>query len=89
MLDLDASGDLWVTATPGCEFEVAGGRAHVGGASHGALQKLDSNSLLLFSGGDSTLPRHLRSIDIAPLCMSLLGIPMRYRVGESRAAALR
>jgi hypothetical protein len=30
----------------------------------------------------------LRSVDIAPLCMELLGVPMRYRVGEPRSAGL-
>jgi hypothetical protein len=26
----------------------------------------------------------MRSIDIAPLCMRLLGLPMRYRPGDRR-----
>jgi hypothetical protein len=86
VLDLDKSGEVWVTAKPGCEFEVEGGKAHVGGASHGALHALDSLSLLIVAGGASpvTLPRHVRSVDIAPLCMQSLGIPMRYHVGEPR-----
>jgi hypothetical protein len=25
-------------------------------------------------------------VDIAPLCMSILGIPMRYKVGDPRGA---
>ena len=86
VLDLDQSGELWVTARPGCEFQVPGGKAHVGGASHGALHALDSYSPLIVAGGPvrPRLPRHLRSIDIAPICMELLGIPMRYRPGEPR-----
>jgi hypothetical protein len=28
----------------------------------------------------------MRSLDIAPLCMQVLGIPMRYRVGDGRRA---
>ena len=84
-LDLKQSGDIWVTATPGCEFEVPGGEAHVGGASHGALHALDSYSPLIIAGPRPyALPRHVRSVDIAPLCMDLLGIPMRYRIGEPR-----
>ena len=86
-LDLHKSGDLWVTAKPGCEFEVPGGKAHVGGASHGALHALDSNSPLIVAGPSRMqLPRRMRSVDIAPLCMHMLGIPMRYGVGDPRGA---
>jgi hypothetical protein len=86
VLDLEHSGELWVTAKPGAEFEVPGGKAHVGGASHGALHALDSHSPVILAGGGirPTLPRDLRSIDIAPLCMQLLGIPMRYCPGDPR-----
>ena len=87
VLDLDKSGEIWVTAKPGCEFEVPGGKAHVGGASHGALHKLDSLSPVVIAGGMARpqLPRSFRSIDIAPLIMQLLGMPMRYRPGEPRS----
>jgi hypothetical protein len=86
VLDLEQSGELWITARPGCEFEVPGGKAHVGGASHGALHALDTFSPVIMAGGGVTarLPCHMRSIDIAPLCMELLGLPMRYRVGDGR-----
>jgi hypothetical protein len=86
VLDLDQSGEIWVTARPGCEFEVPGGRAHVGGASHGALHALDSLSPVIVAGGASPprLPAAMRSVDIAPLCMDILGIPMRYRIGDPR-----
>jgi hypothetical protein len=85
-LDLEQSGELWVTAKAGCEFEVPGGEAHVGGASHGALHKLDSLSPVILAGGGvrQSLPRHMRLVDIAPLCMQLVGVPMRYRVGDPR-----
>jgi hypothetical protein len=85
-LDLDQSGDVWVTAKPGCEFEVPGGKAHVGGASHGALHALDSHSPVIMAGGPirPRLPKNLRSVDLAPLCMDVLGIPMRYRPGQPR-----
>jgi hypothetical protein len=87
VLDLDESGEIWLTAKPGCEFEVPGGEAHVGGASHGALHALDSLSPVIIAGGGvrRRLPRHLRSVDLAPLCMDLLGLPMRYRVGDPRS----
>jgi hypothetical protein len=84
-LDAPNSGEIWVTAQPGCEFEVPGGTAHVGGASHGGLHALDSLSPVVIGGaGALALPRAMRSVDIAPLCMKLLGIPMRYAVGDPR-----
>jgi hypothetical protein len=86
VLDLDQSGEVWVTARPGSEFEVPGGKAHVGGASHGALHALDSYSPVIIAGGGArpTLPLAMRSIDLAPLCMQLLGLPMRYQPGDPR-----
>jgi len=86
VVDLDQSGELWVTARPGCEFEVPGGKAHVAGASHGALHALDSLSPVIMAGGGTPrLACHMRSIDIAPICMELLGLPMRYRRGDPRS----
>ncbi|HVL68593.1 MAG TPA: alkaline phosphatase family protein [Vicinamibacterales bacterium] len=86
VIDLDKSGELWVTVKPGCEIEVPGSKAHPGGGSHGALHALDSLSPVIVAGGAAPrrLPTHLRSLDIAPLCMEILGIPMRYRVGDPR-----
>jgi hypothetical protein len=87
VLDAPNSGEIWVTAQPGCEFEVPGGIAHVGGASHGGLHVLDSLSPVVIGGaGAPALPRALRCVDIAPLCMKLLGVPMRYAVGDPRLA---
>ena len=84
-LDAPNSGDVWLTAEPGCEFEVSGGEAHAGGGSHGALHALDSLSPVIVGGaGAPALPKHMRSLDIAPLCMELLGLPMKYRVGQGR-----
>ena len=34
------------------------------------------------------LPEHMRSVDLAPLIMELLEMPMRYRVGQSRASRM-
>ena len=86
VLDLEQSGELWVTAKAGCEFEVPGGEAHVGGASHGALHKLDSLSPVIVVGAGTAgiLPRNMRLVDIAPLCMQLVGVPMRYKIGDRR-----
>ena len=85
VLDHRSSGDVWLTAEPGCEFEVKGGDAHTGGGSHGALHALDSLSPVIIGGAAAReLPRHMRSVDIAPLCMELLGLSMKYRVGQGR-----
>ena len=87
-LDAANGGAVWLSARPGCEFEVPGGKAHVGGASHGALHALDSLSIAVMGGANAPAPpRALRSVDIAPYCMTLLGLPMRYAVGEARHVA--
>ncbi len=89
MLDHPHSGSVWVTAKPGCEFEVAGGSAHLGGGSHGALHVLESACPVIVAGPTPvTLPTDMRSVDIAPLCMQLLGLPHRHRVGAPRADSL-
>jgi hypothetical protein len=72
-LDARDSGDVWLTAQPGCEFAAPGGEPHVGGASHGALHALDSLSPVI-AAGPIQLPVAMRSIDIAPICLQLLGI---------------
>jgi hypothetical protein len=57
----------------------------VGGASHGGLHALDSFSPVVVAGPSRVpVPRHMRSVDLAPLCMQLLGLQMRYRVGDPR-----
>ncbi len=89
VLDAANSGDIWATARPGCEFEVPGGKAHVGGASHGALHALDSYSPVVIAGAPLRLPRAMRSVDIAPLCMEILGMSMRYKVGDPRSSVER
>jgi hypothetical protein len=87
VLELEQSGEIWVTARPGCEFEVPGGKAHVGGASHGALHALDTLSPVIVAGGGVgpiALPQHMRSVDLAPMIMSILGLTMRYKLGDPR-----
>lgn len=83
-LDAKNSGEMWMTARPGCEFEVQGESVHTGGGSHGALHALDSLCPVIVAGMRRRLPRNMRSVDIAPLCLETLGIPMRYRVGDPR-----
>ena len=86
-LDARNGGDIWVTAQPGCEFEVTGGDAHTAGASHGALHALDSLSPVIVAGLGRRLPRAMRSIDIASLCLELLGLSIsepQLEVGSMR-----
>ncbi len=79
------SGELWLTARPGCEFEEPGGKAHVGGSSHGSLHALDSLSILIASGAaGEILPERMRAIDVAPLCMEILGKKIRFGLGDPR-----
>ena len=77
---------LWATAIPGCEFEIEGGKAHVGGASHGGLHALESSSPVIVAGPSAVrLPNHLRSVDLAPLILDLLCVPSPHAVGDPRA----
>lgn len=72
-LDADNSGELWLTAKPGCEFAAPGSAPHVAGGSHGALHALDSLSPVI-AAGPVRLPDAMRSVDIAPICLKLMGI---------------
>jgi len=42
--------------------------------------------VLIGAPGAPALPRVMRSVDIAPLCMHVLGLPFRYRLGDPRGA---
>jgi len=85
VLDHAHSGTVWVTAKPGCEFEVPGSAAHLGGGSHGALHALESVCPVIVAGPARVgLPEAMRSVDIAPLCLELLGLPSPHRVSEPR-----
>ncbi|MGE3401790.1 MAG: alkaline phosphatase family protein, partial [Vicinamibacterales bacterium] len=74
VLDARQSGDLWLTAQPGCEFDLPGGKAHLGGGSHGALHALDSLSPVIAAGLPRRLPQRMRAVDIAPLCLEAMGL---------------
>jgi hypothetical protein len=87
VLDLEQSGEIWVNAQPGCEFEVPGGKAHCGGASHGGLHALESLSPVIVANAPARLPARMRSIDIATVCSMALGLEPRYALGEPRRAA--
>ncbi|MEW4527412.1 alkaline phosphatase family protein [Maioricimonas sp. JC845] len=68
-------GDMWITARPGSEFCLSETSVHAGG-SHGTLHRLDSISPLIVAGApdDVEIPPHPRSVDIAPLCLTILGV---------------
>ena len=73
------SGHIWVTAQPGYEFQLAETNIHTGGGSHGSLHLLDSTSPLIVAGAPENIemPSHPRSVDITPLCLSMLGFDAR------------
>ena len=84
-LDNEEGGDLWVTATPDHEFCVPRTEVHTGGGSHGSLHILDSLVPLLLAGAPDgiTLPDNPRAVDVAPLCLSILGLAPVHPVGAS------
>lgn len=81
------SGDLWATAVPGCEFKLPETEVHEGG-SHGSLHTLDSSPPLIIAGLPSSLslPDTPRSVDIVPLCLSILGVAHPREVGAGHVA---
>ncbi len=66
------AGDLIVSAAPGAEFADLGGRHHVGGGSHGSLERGDSEVPMLAVGLDAPAPQRL--VDVAPLVRSHFGV---------------
>lgn len=85
ILDLPESGHLWVTAMVGYEFGLEHTGLHAGGGSHGSLHALDSTSPLIVAGAPDglTLPEHPRAVDVAPICLSILGIDSPHAPGAS------
>lgn len=76
VLPLAEAGHLWITSRPGHEFCLAHTKLHVGGGSHGSLHALDSISPLWVAGAPAglVLPPQPRSVDLVPLCLTMLGI---------------
>lgn len=74
------SGNLWVTAKLGREFCLPETSCNERG-SHGSLHALDSISPLIAAGvpAEIAIPKRLRSVDITPICLQLLGLePTRW-----------
>jgi hypothetical protein len=80
------SGDIWVTSRLGYEFQVTGTKVNRR-ASHGSLHIDDSTSPLVVAGGPKELlpPCMPRTVDVSPLCLSILGLPTQRHVGASHA----
>jgi hypothetical protein len=84
-LTCPTSGDVLLSAAPGCEFLDWGGRGHVGGGSHGSLRGEDSLGALILCGldaaarpsggpppGGASLQWTIR--DVAPLILAHFGL---------------
>ncbi|WP_339736197.1 alkaline phosphatase family protein [uncultured Gimesia sp.] len=69
------TGNLWVTVRLGKEFSLPKMKCNQAG-SHGSLHRLDSTAPLITAGlpHQFELPNALRIIDIAPICLQLLGL---------------
>lgn len=80
----DVDGEIWVTAKIGHDFGLPGTESFSGG-SHGSLHALDSTAPLITAGvpSDVALPKHPRVIDVAPLCLAILGLTPRRPVDAS------
>jgi hypothetical protein len=85
ILNLEDSGHLIVTAWPGYEFKLPRTSVHDGGGSHGSLHALDSVMPLLIAGApDGTeFPPYPRTVDVAPICLDILGLESEKSVGVS------
>jgi hypothetical protein len=69
------SGDVLVSASPGAEYTDWGGAHHVGGGSHGALHRDDSEGVLLLCGVDAPARDHWSLTDVTPLVLEHFGVP--------------
>jgi hypothetical protein len=67
------AGEVIVSATPGYEFADLAGRHHVGGGSHGSLERGDSEVPMLTVGLDP-VPRSI--VDVAPAVLTHFGVEL-------------
>jgi Type I phosphodiesterase / nucleotide pyrophosphatase len=68
-LECPHAGDVLVSASPGFEFVDWGGADHVGGGSHGSLDRDDSAGVLLVCGMDVPEREEWSIADVAPLVL--------------------
>jgi hypothetical protein len=85
IFNLKNSGHLMVTARPGYEFKLPRISVHGGGGSHGSLHAQDSVVPLLIAGAPDgiKMPLHPRTVDVAPVCLNVLGLEAERPVGVS------
>jgi predicted AlkP superfamily pyrophosphatase or phosphodiesterase len=68
-LECPHAGDVLVSASPGFEFVDWGGADHVGGGSHGSLDRDDSAGVLMVCGMDVPEREEWSIADVAPLVL--------------------
>jgi hypothetical protein len=75
-LECPHSGDVLASAEPGYEFVDWGGADHVGGGSHGALHRDDSEGVLLLCGVDAPEQAQWALTDVTGLVLRHFGVPL-------------
>ncbi|HVL38446.1 MAG TPA: alkaline phosphatase family protein [Fimbriimonadaceae bacterium] len=77
-LEAESTGHIWATARPLYEFRLPRINIHTGGGSHGSLHELDSLVPLITAGLPEGVhpPDHPRIVDISPLVLASLGLPV-------------
>ena len=79
-LECRDSGDLLISASPGCEFVDCGGAGHLGGGSHGSLHRGDSLGTLILCGTEpagGAAPEQWTLRDVTPTVLDHFGLPSR------------
>lgn len=84
-LECPTSGQIWVTARPGYEFTRWEMSLHNDGGSHASLHAGDSIVPLILAGAPEgiTLPAYPRTVDLVPLCLTILDLEPSYAIGAS------
>jgi hypothetical protein len=75
-LECPHAGDVVVSAAPGFEFVDWGGAEHVGGGSHGALHREDSQGVLLLCGVETPARDVWALTDVAGVVLGHFGVPL-------------
>jgi hypothetical protein len=69
------SGDVLVSAAPGAEFADWGGASHLGGGSHGALHRDDSEGVLIAAGLELPVRDAWALEDVTPAVLAHFDVP--------------
>jgi hypothetical protein len=75
-LECPHSGDVLASAESGYEFVDWGGAGHVGGGSHGALHRDDSQGVLLLCGVEAPEQEEWALTDVIGLVLRHFGVPL-------------